>query len=93
MSRDQNRAGSPSDSSQDSQQTCTSVVVAHSASRLVLPNPDGSHHEHQRLGSGLEPAEQDRALHPGPGGPGHSEHLALDGHAVVGLDGIAPLGA
>ena len=42
VSRDQNCAGSPSDSSQDSQATCTPVVVAHSASRLVLPNPDGA---------------------------------------------------
>ena len=42
VSRDQNRAGSPSDSSQDSQATCASVVVAHSASRLVLPKPEGA---------------------------------------------------
>ena len=42
MSRDQNCAGSPSDSSQDSQATCASVVVAHCASRLVLPKPEGA---------------------------------------------------
>jgi len=42
VSRNQNRAGSPSDLSQDSQATCTSVVMAHSASRLVLPKPEGA---------------------------------------------------
>ncbi len=92
VSRDQNRAGSPSDSSQDSQATCASVVVAHCREQAGLAEAGGSHQEHQRLGSGLQPSEQGSALHPGPGGPGHSDLLALDGHAVFGLDGIAPLG-
>ena len=42
MNRDQNRAGSPQDSSQDSHATCAPVVAAHCSSRLVLPKPDGA---------------------------------------------------
>src|SRR5215510_1126721 len=42
VSRDQNCTGSPSVSSHDSQATCAPVVVAHSASRMVLPKPEGA---------------------------------------------------
>jgi hypothetical protein len=62
---------------------------AHSASRLLLPKPQGAQ-EHQRLASGLKPSEQGRALHAGPGGPGHGGQLALERHAVFGLGGTAP---
>src|SRR5215467_4963728 len=42
VSRDQNCTGSRSVSSHDSQATCAPVVVAHSASRMVLPKPEGA---------------------------------------------------
>ena len=90
VSRDQNCAGSSSVSSQDSQATCTSVVVAHSASRLVLPKPEGA--TRSTSGSPADSSLRSRAvaLHPGPRGPGHSNHLAPDGPAVVGLHDVAP---
>jgi hypothetical protein len=66
----------PSDSSQDSQPTWASVVVAHSASRVVLPNrraPPAA----PAARSGLRPWEQGRALQPGPGWAGRGDQLAL----------------
>ena len=71
-------------SSQDSQATCAPVVVAHSVSRLVLPKPDGATTSTSGSPADSSLREQGRALHPGPG---HTELPALDGHAVVGLDG------
>ena len=41
-----------------------------------LAEAGGSHHEYQRLASGLEPSEQGSTLHPGRG-PGHGDQLAL----------------
>ena len=56
-------AGAPSvpgicQKGQWSQVTCAPVVVAHCWSWLVFPKPEGSHQEHPRLASGLEPLEQ-----------------------------------
>jgi hypothetical protein len=71
-----------------SQVTCASVVVAHCWSWLVLPKPEGTHQEYQRLASGLEPPEQ-AARCTRPGGPGHSDQMALGRHVLFGLDGTA----
>ena len=92
VSRDQNRAGSPSRFIAGQPGNLRVRRRGPLREQAGLAEAGRSHQEHQRLASGLQPAEQGRALHPGPGGPGHSDQLALDGHAVVGLDGTPPGG-
>jgi hypothetical protein len=95
-SRDQSAGGCPacrgiSQQGQESQATGAVAVVAHSASRLVLPKPEGA----TRITSGSPADGAFAARRAVPGAPwaGHrySDQLALDGHAVSVRMALLPL--